>query len=57
MQLTITTVVNATATYTLNTSDEADARAFVQQIPKAGGVFDDQGVFYLSTAILKVAIR
>jgi hypothetical protein len=54
--VTITTVANTTATVTLTTSNSPSAKQFVQNLWKNGGVFDDAGVWFPVTAVLKAVI-
>ena len=54
--LTITTLSNTTATVTTATSDAPSLKNFVEFLPQQGGVFDDSGVWYPLTAILKIVL-
>ena len=45
-----------TVTMTLPTADWPDAKTAVQNIPRNGGFFGDDGNYYPSSAILKIAI-
>jgi len=54
--LTVTLTNSSSVTVTLPTADWPDAKTFIQQIPKSGGIFADDGAYYLASAIQKVVI-
>jgi hypothetical protein len=54
--LTIYLTNTSSRTLTLTTADAKDAKQFVQNIVKNGCVFDDNGIWYPSSAIQQIVI-